>query len=316
MYLPLGVLSHSLIQKNTTETQPRTITMHARNAAGRKVSLLNDDSSNFAPTQQRQLPHELFNPSYAPAPSYPTTGTAASSPNVPELLRSDSYDSQMSVDPASPLTPNVDYWPRQASKSIYAVPKDYTMSDMKPSSYAHSTRSASYDGDMTGQTATSPPERSGKRYPCRYRESHGCEKTFTTSGHASRHSKIHTAEKAVQCTFVGCSKKFTRADNMKQHLETHFKDKSRAGPQRGQKLADSRRNSSSGRPTLSRDHKSSRRDANDPYPRSTPPLSSPVVGTSWAARPQTLTLLNRPAPDRTPSGLDTLALAIACQENA
>jgi hypothetical protein len=68
-----------------------------------------------------------------------------------------------------------------------------------------------------------------KRFPCRFRDSLGCEKTFTTSGHASRHSKIHTAEKAVPCEFPGCPKKFTRSDNMKQHLDTHFKDKSRGG---------------------------------------------------------------------------------------
>jgi hypothetical protein len=70
-------------------------------------------------------------------------------------------------------------------------------------------------------------EKGPKRYPCRFRATHGCDKTFTTSGHASRHSKIHTAEKAVACTHPGCEKKFTRADNMKQHLETHYKGKSR-----------------------------------------------------------------------------------------
>ncbi|EDO04309.1 hypothetical protein SS1G_06792 [Sclerotinia sclerotiorum 1980 UF-70] len=68
----------------------------------------------------------------------------------------------------------------------------------------------------------------GRRYSCRFKESHRCNKTFTTSGHASRHAKIHTAEKMVRCTFVGCVKKFTRADNMKQHLDTHYKDKPRS----------------------------------------------------------------------------------------
>jgi len=87
-------------------------------------------------------------------------------------------------------------------------------------------RTSSYDED---HVSGGSPERSGsgKRYPCRFKDSHGCDKTFTTSGHASRHSKIHTAEKAVHCTFPSCQKKFTRADNMKQHLETHYKDRSR-----------------------------------------------------------------------------------------
>ncbi|OBT89481.1 hypothetical protein VE02_01078 [Pseudogymnoascus sp. 03VT05] len=69
-----------------------------------------------------------------------------------------------------------------------------------------------------------------KRYHCRYADAVGCEKTFTTSGHASRHSKIHTCEKGIQCAFPGCLKKFTRADNMKQHLETHYKDSRRPRP--------------------------------------------------------------------------------------
>ncbi|PMD29703.1 hypothetical protein L207DRAFT_377863, partial [Hyaloscypha variabilis F] len=61
------------------------------------------------------------------------------------------------------------------------------------------------------------------RYPCRFRESMGCEKTFTTSVHESRHSKIHTAETGFFCSWPGCQKKFTLAKNMKRHLATHTK---------------------------------------------------------------------------------------------
>ncbi|KAF4999010.1 hypothetical protein FDECE_11642, partial [Fusarium decemcellulare] len=259
------------------------MTMHAINSAGRRVSLLNDDGASQQLQQQRPV---SFHSSYVLAQSYPTSGSSASSPNTPELLRSDSYDSQMSNDPVSPLTPSVDFYPRQ--QPMYAIPHDYSL-DAKHAAYADSSRSASYDAEMVSQPRSSPmPERPGKRYPCRYRDTHGCEKTFTTSGHASRHSKIHTAEKAVQCTFAGCQKKFTRADNMKQHLETHYKDKSRSsGTQRGHRasLADARRNSTSGRPSASRASSSrdsrSRREA-DPYPLPTPPLPSPSVSSgSW-----------------------------------
>lgn len=62
---------------------------------------------------------------------------------------------------------------------------------------------------------------SSKRYQCRYQERFQCSKTFTTLGHASRHSKIHVAARSIACTFPGCTKKFTRADNMKQHILTH-----------------------------------------------------------------------------------------------
>lgn len=283
--------------------------MHARDAAGRKVSLLNDE-----PTSSRQQLHQR-SLSYQPSQhAYPASRSSSSSPNTPELLRSSSYDSQMSNDPVSPLTPSVDFaYPRGP---LYSIGHEYgpDAPPAKRPAYAASSRSTSFEDDAS---ATSPlPERPGKRYPCRYRESHGCEKTFTTSGHASRHSKIHTAEKAVQCTYPGCQKKFTRADNMKQHLETHFKDKSRSSSgQRAHKasLAEARRNSSSSR------SRSGGRDSaqweTEQFPLPTPPLvTTPGTPTTWDMRGLNLPILNRPATGRTPSGLDALAMAVACQE--
>ena len=206
-----------------------------------------------------------------------------------------------------------------ARSSLYPIGQDYVVDGppAKRPAYVDSRTTSFADEDVS---ATSPmPERPGKRYPCRYRESHGCEKTFTTSGHASRHSKIHTAEKAVQCTFAGCQKKFTRADNMKQHLETHYKDKSRSsGGQRAHKaaLAEARRNSASGR------SRSVARDATSPWDKEqyalpTPPIPSPngTIAGAWDMRGLNLPLLNRPVTSRAPSsGLDALAMAVACQE--
>lgn len=303
--------------------------MHARDATGRQVSLLNDERASFA----------SYRPHSFQSQTYPTSGSISSSPNTPELLRSASYDSQMSNDPISPTTPAIDYYSRQPA---YAIPHDYSLdvSQAKRPSYADSSRSASFDEERSNQARTSPmPERPGKRYPCRYRDSHGCEKTFTTSGHASRHSKIHTAEKAVQCTYPGCQKKFTRADNMKQHLETHYKDKSRSsGSQRAHKttLAEARRSSTMRRSSASgrsgsgsgsasasaRDSKSQSHWDTEQYPLPTPPLQSspnpsgPLSSGAWDMRALNLPLLNRPVTGRTPSGLDALAMAIACQEGA
>ncbi|KAI9737634.1 MAG: hypothetical protein M1818_005638 [Claussenomyces sp. TS43310] len=193
--------------------------MHARDASGRQVSLLNDDAAD------------------------------SSSPRTPDLLRADSYDSQMSA--LSPLTPtSFEFGGRRASyATVYPDPtrcdqRPYgsapysegrrSVENMQRPSYS-SPKSSCYDDDDDDDDdddamSESAPDRQtmGKRYPCRYKDSHSCDKTFTTSGHASRHSKIHTAEKAVNCSFPGCQKKFTRADNMKQHLETHYKDRSRA----------------------------------------------------------------------------------------
>jgi uncharacterized Zn-finger protein len=282
--------------------------MHARDATGRQVSLLNDDYQ----LQRDPLPQRL---SYHTYPPPPFARSSSSSPNTPELLRSDSYDSQMSNEPISPLTPAYDYGHAYSVAQSDARPHyddymDYSTGSKRPSSVFAESRSSSYEDDAaTSPSSTTPSsERPGKRYPCRYRDSHGCEKTFTTSGHASRHSKIHTAEKAVPCTHPGCSKKFTRADNMKQHLETHYKDKSRSTRP---SLSSTDRRSS----TASKSSSSGRRAAAAAAAsRTTPP--PPPSGGAWDMRALNLPLMSRPIAGRTPSGLDALAMAVACQEGA
>ncbi|KAH8884047.1 hypothetical protein GQ53DRAFT_752616 [Thozetella sp. PMI_491] len=302
---------HLLLPPTTTyPTATAAATMHARDAAGRRVSLLNDDDAGS--------PGYYSQDAYLGAAQPPSYGSyarsASSSPNTPELLRSDSYDSQMSNDPMSPITPMYDYSRAYANVSDARSPYDeyaadshaYLGAKQQAASAYGDRRSASYDASYDDEAATSPApaasERPGKRYPCRYRDSHGCEKTFTTSGHASRHSKIHTAEKAVQCVFQGCPKKFTRADNMKQHLETHYKDKSR----------------SSARPALSSsDRKSSSKSSSSSSRSSKHAAALPSPGGAWDMRGLNLPLLSRPSAARTPSsGLDALAMAVACQEGS
>ncbi|KAI2622935.1 hypothetical protein GGS26DRAFT_231294 [Hypomontagnella submonticulosa] len=276
--------------------------MHARDATGRQVSLLNDD-----PYASHQ--------SYHTATHYQSAGDQSPPPHTPELLRSDSYDSNASYDAYSPVTPGLyDY----SSRQLYDDYLPDQQVGMKRPVYVAGSRSNSYEDDSS--TSSAAPEKTGKRYPCRYRDSHGCEKTFTTSGHASRHSKIHTAEKAVQCTYPGCHKKFTRADNMKQHLETHFKDKSRSSST--SKSKSSSVSSSSKRGSVSSKSSSSHGSSashevqmweTDPYGSDVPPLPSP--GGAWDMRGLNLPLMGRPNAARTSSGLDALA-AIACQEGA
>ncbi|KAI6785858.1 uncharacterized protein J7T54_006197 [Emericellopsis cladophorae] len=233
---------------------------------------------------------------------------------MPELSRSESFDSQASNDPLSPLTPATEYsFPRPAQ---YTINQAYTVDPTvaKRPAFAES-RTTSYVGEETPATSPLPEQRQGKRYPCRYRETHGCEKTFTTSGHASRHSKIHTAEKAVQCSFPLCQKKFTRADNMKQHLETHFKDRARgaASAQRAQQRMAARN-----RPVARESQASTTRswEPTEQRPLPSPPLASPNgTGATWDMSGLNLPLLSRPVAARTPSsGLDALAMAIAHQE--
>jgi hypothetical protein len=46
-----------------------------------------------------------------------------------------------------------------------------------------------------------------------------CVKTFSTSGHASRHAKTHEGRREHVCG--ECFKRFGRKDNMRQHMTTH-----------------------------------------------------------------------------------------------
>lgn len=94
-------------------------------------------------------------------------------------------------------------------------------------STAESTSSKS--GAQVGRKGSSNSQIIGgkKRYPCSYP---GCDKTFSTSGHAARHNRIHTGSKPYRCTFPGCNASFSRQDNSLQHYRTHvLHPKSRNG---------------------------------------------------------------------------------------
>jgi hypothetical protein len=222
--------------------------MPARDSSGNQVSLLNDELA----TEQPNLPFRSSNNSgyvghlsMARSNSNNSAQSSSSSPNTPGLVRADSFDSQNTHGPLSPITPvslqeygrqtsymgtgykdqpHYDYRERMTGYDDYST-HQYAVRPTFPESRSSSYADSQMYDEESYQNGSS--ERSQKRYPCRFRDSHNCPKTFTTSGHASRHSKIHTAEKGVCCTYAGCQKKFTRADNMKQHLETHGKDKSR-----------------------------------------------------------------------------------------
>jgi zinc finger protein CreA/MIG len=43
-----------------------------------------------------------------------------------------------------------------------------------------------------------------------------CERSFTTSGHLARHSRVHTGERNHRCPFPGCETRCSRQDNLQQ----------------------------------------------------------------------------------------------------
>jgi hypothetical protein len=110
-----------------------------------------------------------------------------------------------------------------------AVPSPVTLPTPPTSAPAPSNQAT------TSPTTSAAPPTKKNKYPCPYSQSHNCQATFTTSGHAARHGKKHTGEKGVHCPV--CNKAFTRKDNMKQHERTH------KGSQSGSNSDDSARRS-------------------------------------------------------------------------
>ncbi|KAF9783926.1 hypothetical protein BJ322DRAFT_1007630 [Thelephora terrestris] len=43
-----------------------------------------------------------------------------------------------------------------------------------------------------------------------------CQKSFSTSGHLQRHTRVHTGEKKHKCPFPGCQTRCSRQDNLQQ----------------------------------------------------------------------------------------------------
>ncbi|KAJ1032735.1 hypothetical protein NDA16_000756 [Ustilago loliicola] len=134
--------------------------------------------------------------------------------------------------PGEPLPPSATgiFPPGQWDRSgAYLDPNDYSRrssSSSSDSSMHPFDRSMPY-GDINGMTKR--PGKDGgsgaitiggkKRYPCQHP---GCDKTFSTSGHAARHNRIHTGQKPYRCTFPGCKARFSRQDNSLQHYRTHI----------------------------------------------------------------------------------------------
>jgi len=311
--------------------------MHARDSSGRKVSLLNDE-----PARQESAfksTYSAFDSNMVRSNSAMSTQSRISSPHIPDLVRADSFDSSNTNDPISPITPTSmrDFGRPPSYMGYKSQPQydyheplprmdDYSGHQYPPMSLPnpYANQRSSYPEprmyeEESFPTNRMPQERGAKRYPCRHRDSHGCDKTFTTSGHASRHSKIHTAEKGVVCTWKGCQKKFTRGDNMKQHLETHTKERSRSsGTQKNATIrtltvpAGVRKASSS---TDGRSSRPSSRNANDlaEHPPVDPALyqqqpiytGSPSAPSAYYGSPIT------PRRESLQSGLDALAAIAA-----
>lgn len=224
---------------NTTEQAPSPVSYTQSRPQRPTVTPLQQHYNlfgeiSYATQPASQSPHMMMRTN--------SSQSIASNASVPSLFRSDSYGSQTTNEARSPVTPTLPTLPTFSTSRLYGnhqIPiqggKDYHQSErdplesfpqpnLQPMIQSYSQEHSYYEDTYQGIAERG----TGKRYPCRFADTYQCLKTFTTSGHASRHAKIHTAEKMVQCSYNGCPKKFTRSDNMKQHLDTHYKDKPRS----------------------------------------------------------------------------------------
>ncbi|KAI0677781.1 hypothetical protein C8Q78DRAFT_1074451 [Trametes maxima] len=85
--------------------------------------------------------------------------------------------------------------------------------DLLQNSLLHPAQPA-YDHDDPHSPALGPPPPK-KKHVCAV-----CNRAFTTSGHLSRHARIHTGERNHKCPFPGCETRCSRQDNLQQHPVT------------------------------------------------------------------------------------------------
>jgi len=205
--------------------------MDGKNASGRRISLLNDNTHPSRPVRLNS-----FTPSL-PSRTSSYTSSPVGSPPTPCLVRSDSSDSTTMQTP-SPITPefNFEGLPQHLASPIFSQNTFFPTQKELGSAYPpmpHATGPLPYHPANGAQAAYYRPQqlpedpapasanpRSKKNsYPCPVAKQYNCNDYFTTSGHAARHAKKHTGKKDAFCP--ECNKAFTRKDNMEQHRRTH-----------------------------------------------------------------------------------------------
>ncbi|EOR00374.1 Transcriptional regulator NRG1 [Wallemia ichthyophaga EXF-994] len=90
------------------------------------------------------------------------------------------------------------------------------------SAHANNERRSSHGSVEDNQQTAQAKSPIRKLYTCKT-----CHKSFTTSGHLSRHQRTHTGERAYGCPWPGCSTRCSRQDNLQQHYRTHLSPRSR-----------------------------------------------------------------------------------------
>ena len=183
------------------------------NSRGRRVSLLNDDDDSFA------LPFSIHQ--HVP-PDYPLSPTQSYASEISDLSYNSAVRSNLSFSTSPSICASSPHLPPVNDMISFTVPNYDLPENMSRKSSISSLSGYSGRGSVVsagsrrGSVASSSSKGSKRRYECAT-----CGKSFTTSGHVSRHNRIHTGEKNFQCPEAGCSQRFSRQDNcmyMIRHL--------------------------------------------------------------------------------------------------
>ena len=203
-------------------------------SSGRRVSLLCDDDSDYYPScgsaPTPPLSPDFLHRSYRAFSLESSSSSSSSSPSSSASSAGSSSPHRSSSPPSPPLLclPPLDkllpvrerfFPPLSLSRSRPTIsPLSTSIEDnaAPPISQPSPVSTISNPPSPKSSSPTNPViKRSLRRYTCH------CGKSFTTSGHLARHTRIHTGEKNYICPEVNCGARFSRQDNCMQHYRTH-----------------------------------------------------------------------------------------------
>ncbi|KAF8422040.1 hypothetical protein EV426DRAFT_535782 [Tirmania nivea] len=198
-------------------------------SSGRRVSLLCDDddnyscSSNTAPTPPLSPDHINGRPYRALSFESSSSSSSSVRSNSPRRMYSPPTPPSLSLPPLDKLLPVHEhhFFPPLATSKPNSFSMSPTIPQLSTNMEEGAIPSISQASPISDPPSPKSPaanpmiKRSSRRYTCH------CGKSFTTSGHLARHTRIHTGEKNYVCPEVNCGARFSRQDNCMQHYRTH-----------------------------------------------------------------------------------------------
>jgi zinc finger protein CreA/MIG len=143
------------------------------------------------------------------------------------LLNDHHVSPTSSSPPSSSAAPNKKYPAPSASTQAYIAPDMPRLPIPEPSSSQTSSAEATPTPQPSQQPANAAVAAREAGKPKKKHVCPTCSRPFSTSGHLSRHQRVHTGERNHKCPFPGCETRCSRQDNLQQHYRIHLSPRSR-----------------------------------------------------------------------------------------